>query len=165
MFGGDGKWEKRLERPWTNWNHGFYLTTISSPDFLIWVVSHWLGTAGLLDWNYRNETAPRCIAVICYVHDEFNDVQTTSSTGTTPDERRQQYGRNFASKIYPNGYHNCRGKDGKKCRIKQWWCLLPSKQGKANTKPLLCFGSWSERTMRTTRSKAQNTGMTWNDKQ
>jgi hypothetical protein len=30
---------------------------------------------------------------------------------------------------------------------------------------LLCFGSWSERTMRTTRSKAQNTGMTWNDKQ
>ena len=119
-------------------------------------------SAGL---ELQNLTAPRCIAVICYVHDEFNDVQTTSSTGTTPDERRQQYGRNFASKIYPNGYHNCRGKDGKKCRIKQWWCLLPSKQGEANTKPLLCFGSWSERTMRTTRSKAQNTGMTWNDKQ
>lgn len=54
----------------------------------------------------------------------------------------------------------CRGKDGKKCRIKQWWCLLPSKQGEANTKPLLCFGTWSERTMRTTRSKYRN-DMEW----
>ena len=154
MFGGDGKWEKRLEKPWNNSHPGFYLP---SPllIFWIWVVSRWSGTAGLLELRQRNcAKMHRCNLRRTWRIPRCSNYLNALLLG----QQRMKEGNNMHATLQAKSIQIVAILRGKTYRIYKWWCpycahtletrgskhkaLLVFLMGKDNAHNLLKIQEW-----------------------